>query len=91
MGGRYVENDEIINRMIAFLGKKFNNDKDEEDENIKIGSNVYSFGEGLVKLIRYRPVYASKVADTLLKHIDARYNHRNPKPVCYEEELCDEW
>lgn len=88
---RYTENDDFIRHMISVLKRKLADDDTEEDKSLKIGSSVYSFGDGLVKLIKFRPGYASKVSDTILKHIHALKNNTAEKPCCYEEELCDEW
>ncbi len=87
----YIENDPMFYRMIEALRNKIQDVDDGSDEKIGINSTYYHFREGIVKLILYRPHYASQLAMRMVKRIDELINHSAQPAVNYEEQLCDEW
>ena len=87
----YIEDDPMITRMVLALRNKLQDSEDINDEDIKINSKVFYFREGILKLFRYRPIYATRLVASLLKRIDDLVNHTEQPPKCYEEYLCDEW
>ena len=86
----YIENDPIIERMIAALSIKFVSDN-ELDEDIQIGSKCYFFQEGIRKLITLRPHYAAKVISDMIKRIDELIKHVESPAKNYLTVLADDW
>lgn len=87
----YIENDPMFFRMIEALRNKIQDVDDGSDEQIGINATYYHFREGIVKLILYRPHYASQLAMRMVKRIDELINHTALPAVNYEEQLCDDW
>ena len=87
---KVVPGDPIYGLMIKSLQNKLVGETDDEAK-ITISSRVYSFQEGIRKLILMRPVFAKELFEKLICRIDEMINseHRNPKT--YEEQLCEEW
>ena len=88
---QYIEDDPMIARMVLSLRNKMNISDETSDEDIEISSKVYYFREGIIKLIVYRPKYATRLVTSLIKRIDSLVNHTNLAATTYEEQLCDEW
>lgn len=86
----YIEGDPMIARMVSALRSRML-DSDDTAEDIRIGSNIYGFREGQIKLITLRPKYAEKLAETMIRRIDAIINGTARPAALYEEQLCDEW
>lgn len=93
MGWTYVKDDPIIPRMVSALrGKLIAEDEDEdEDENLEISSNVYSFQEGIRKLIIYRTGYAVQIISRMLERIHGTINHTEKPAELYVDFLCNHW
>ena len=87
----YIEDDPMIARMVLALRNKLRDTDDVSDEDIQLSSKAYYFREGIIKLIIYRPKYATHLVATLIKRIDGLVNHTARAAVSYEEQLCDEW
>ena len=87
----YIEDDPMIARMVLALRNKMRDTGNVSDKDIEISSKIYCFREGIMKLIIYRPKYATKLVATLLKRIDGLVNHTAQAAANYEEQLCDEW
>ncbi len=87
----YIENDPMFFRMIEALRNKIQDVDDGSDEQIGINATYYHFREGIIKLILYRPHYASQIAMRMVKRIDELINHTSQPAINYEEQICDEW
>lgn len=87
----YIEDDPMIARMVLALRNKMRDSDDAADEDIEISSKIYYFREGIIKLIMYRPKYATQLVSSMIKRIDGLINHTASTAACYEEQLCDEW
>lgn len=87
---RIIPNDPLIAVMVQALGQKLSGDGGEETELI-ISSKVYSFQEGIRKLILYRPVFTRRLFERLISKIDALVNSETRPVKTYEEQLCEEW
>lgn len=87
---KVLPGDPIYGLMIRSLQKKLVGENSEEVK-ISISSRVYSFQEGIRKLIIYRPVYAKELLEKLISQIDAMVNSESWKISTYEEKLCEEW
>lgn len=87
----YIEDDPMFVRMVFALRNKMLAKDVTQDENIEISSKIYNFREGIIKLILYRPKYATQLVSRLIKRIDCLVNHTVHPATCYEEQLCDEW
>lgn len=58
---------------------------------LTISSHVYSFQEGIRKLILLRPAFTHKMFERLIAKIDALINFEDMPVETYEEQLCEEW
>lgn len=76
--------------MIRALQKKLAGDTDEDSE-LNISSHVYSFQEGIRKLILFRPIFTRQLFEKLIGKIDALINAEEMPVKTYEEQLCEEW
>lgn len=95
LGCHYVEDDPYILSMVMFMrGIFYASEALGEDENYEeftVGSKPYRFQEGIRKLVVYRPNYAAKVFDRMLKRIHG-YMNSDVLPVKkYEDSLVDLW
>lgn len=95
LGCHYVENDPYILNMVMYMRSLFYNsevgNEDDNDVEIRVGSIPYRFQEGIRKLVVYRPNYAAKVFDRMIKRIHS-YMSANVIPVKkYEDTLVDLW
>lgn len=87
---RVIPGDPLIRVMIHALGQKLSGDNDEDSE-LTISSRVYSFQEGIRKLVLYRPVYTRELFERLIGKIDSLVNSEIRPVKTYEEQLCEEW
>ena len=87
---RVIPNDPLIAVMLHALQQKLSGDN-EEDFKLTISSKVYSFQEGIRKLILYRPVYTRNLFERLIEKIDSLVNSETKQIKTYEELLCEEW
>ncbi len=78
LGCHYVEDDPYVLSMVMFMrGIFYASEALGEDENYEeftVGSKPYCFQEGIRKLVVYRPNYAAKVFDRMLKRIHGYMN-----------------
>ncbi len=86
-----VDDDPIVYRMVEVLKKKFVFEGENYDENLIISNKVYSFQEGIRKLVIYRTRYATKLIFHMLRRLDDSMNHKEQLPKLYVDELCDAW
>ena len=95
LGCHYVENDPYILNMVMYMRGLFYNSElgidDETDIEISVGSKPYRFQEGIRKLVVYRPNYATKVFDRMLKRIHGYMNSDVTPSKKYEDTLVDLW
>jgi len=95
LGTHFVENDPCVLNMVMYMrGLLYNSELDSDDEReveINVGKKFYRFQEGIRKLIVYRPNYAAKVFDRMLKRIHNYMNFDVSPSKCYEEKLVDLW
>lgn len=87
---KVVPNDPLLENMVTALQRKLNGSC-VEDAEISISSQVYSFQEGIRKLILFRPSYARRLFEKLIKRIDESVNSVRTPIHTYEEKMCDEW
>lgn len=87
---RMIPNDPLIANMIHALQQKLFGGNEEEIE-LTISSKMYSFQEGIRKLILYRPAYARTIFEKLIGKIDSLVNSEIRPVETYEEALCEEW
>ena len=87
---RAISGDPLIEVMVRALGQKLGGDSDNDSE-LTISSKVYSFQEGIRKLVLYRPVYTHMLFEKLIGKIDALVNSEIKPVQTYEEQLCEEW
>lgn len=95
LGCHYVENDPYVLSMVMFMkGIFYSSELGIENENYEeftVGSKPYRFQEGIRKLIVYRPYYAAKVFDKMLKRIHGYMNSQVLPVKKYEDSLVDLW
>ena len=87
----YIEDDPIIERMVMALRNKLNTGDEADDDRFEISAKVYSFQEGIRKLIIYRTEYATKLIHHMLRRIDGTINHTETPAQLYVDVLCDQW
>ena len=87
----YIKDDPIIPRMVSALRGKLIADDKDEDENLEISSNVYSFQEGIRKLIIYRTGYAVQIISRMLERIHGIISHSEKPTKLYLDLLCNQW
>lgn len=87
---KVVPGDPIYGLMIKSLQNKLVGETDDEAK-ITISSRVYSFQEGIRKLILMRPVFTKELFEKLICRIDEMINSEHKNPKTYEEQLCEEW
>ena len=87
----YIKDDPIIPRMVSALRSKLTADDKVEDENLEISSNVYSFQEGIRKLIIYRTGYAVQIISRMLERIHGIISHSEKPTKLYLDLLCNQW
>ena len=87
---RLIPGDPLIAVMIRALGQKLSGDNDDDSE-LTFSSKVYSFQEGIRKLVLYRPVYTRELFEKLIGRIDSLVNSEMKPVKTYEEQLCEEW
>lgn len=95
LGCHYEENDPYVLNMVMYMRGLFYNSElgadDETDIEISVGSKPYRFQEGIRKLVVYRPNYAAKVFDRMLKRIHGYMNSDVTPSKKYEDTLVDLW
>lgn len=87
---KLIPGDPLLELMIRALQKKLAGDTDEDSE-LNISSHVYSFQEGIRKLILFRPIFTRQLFEKLIGKIDALINAEEMPVKTYEEQLCEEW
>lgn len=87
---RILPEDPLLTVMMRALQQKLSGDNSEDME-LTISFKVYSFQEGIRKLILLRPKYTRKLFERLLVKIDALVNAVEMPVKTYEEQLCEEW
>lgn len=85
-----IPGDPLLTVMIRALQQKLG-DENSEDIELTISYKVYSFQEGIRKLILLRPVYTRSLFERLLAKIDAMVNSTEMPVKTYEEQLCEDW
>jgi len=85
-----IPGDPLLSVMIRALQQKLGDDNSEDIE-LTISYKVYSFQEGIRKLILLRPVYTRSLFERLLAKIDAMVNSVEIPVKTYEEKLCEDW
>lgn len=90
LGRKLVKDDPLLDIMIRELQHKLSGDG-AEDMDLAISSQVYSFQEGIRKLILLRPVYTRGLFEKLLYRIDDMMNSVSKSVETYEDQLCVEW
>ena len=91
MDWTYVEDDPIVYRMVEALKTKLIAGDDSDDEKLEISNRVYSFQEGIRKLVIFRTGYAATLISHMLHRIDDLVNHAEKPAKYYVDELCDKW
>ena len=86
---RAVPGDPLLGVMVQLLKTKLTGDG--EDMELTISSHVYSFQEGIRKLILLRPLFAQTLFEKLIGRIDALIRSEAATAKSYEEQLCDDW
>lgn len=87
---KVIPGDPLITVMVRSLQQKLVGDSTEDTE-LTISSCVYSFQEGIRKLVLFRPVFTRSLFEKLIIKIDAMVNSENKPVKTYEEQLCEEW
>ena len=87
---KVIPNDTLITVMIHALQQKLTGDS-SEDAKLTISSRVYSFQEGIRKLILYRPEFTCDLFERLILRIHALVNSEETSVKTYEEQLCEDW
>ena len=85
-----IPGDPLLAVMTRSLQQKLAGDS-AEDMELTISSRVYSFQEGIRKLVLYRPVFTRGLFEKLIAKIDALVNSEDTPAKTYEEQLCEEW
>ena len=87
---KMIHGDPLIAVMIRCLQQKLGGDNTEDAE-LTISSRVYSFQEGIRKLILLRPMFTCDLFEKLIGKIDVLVNSENMPANTYEEQLCEKW
>lgn len=87
----YIKDDLSILRMVSALRGKLIAEDEAENENLEISSNVYSFREGIRKLIIYRTRYAVQIISRMLERIHGIISHTEKSAELYVDLLCNHW
>lgn len=87
---RVFTNDPLIAVMVHALQQKLSRSA-EEDTALTISAKVYSFQEGIRKLVLNRPAYTCELFEKLISKIDSLVNSEIKPVKTYEEQLCEEW
>lgn len=87
---KVIPDDPLLAVMIQSLRQKLMGDS-ADDAELMISSRVYSFQEGIRKLVLYRPVFTRGLFEKLITKIDAMVNSTDKPVKAYEEQLCEEW
>lgn len=87
----FIEDDPIIARMVVALRSKLIAGDEANEDNLEISTKVYSFQEGIRKLIIYRTGYAIKLIGHMLHRVDSIINHTETPAKLYVDVLCDQW
>lgn len=87
---KVIPNDPLLAVMIRALQQKLTGDGTEDTE-LMISSRVYSFQEGIRKLVIFRPVFTRDLFEKLITKIDAMVNSEDVPAKTYEEQLCEAW
>lgn len=87
----YIEDDPIIERMVTALRSKLNAGDEADDDRFEISTKVYSFQEGIRKLVIYKTGYAIKLIRHMLRRIDESIKHTEEPARMYVDVLCDQW
>ena len=87
---KIIPGDSLIVVMIRSLQQKLAGGGSEDTE-LTISSRVYSFQEGIRKLVLFRPVFTRDLFEKLISKIASMVNSENRPVKTYEEQLCEEW
>ena len=85
-----IPGDPLIGVMVRSLEQRLTGDGSEDTE-LTISSSVYSFQEGIRKLVLLRPVFTRGLFEKLIAKIDAMVNSKDEPAKTYEEQLCEAW
>ena len=85
-----IPGDPIFPKMVDWLRSKIAVDSADDSE-LSISTGIYSFQEGIKKLILLRPVYAGKLFERMTTRIDSLIRSNSTPASQYEDILCDEW
>lgn len=91
MEWNYIEDDPIVHRMVIALRTKLIAGDEADNDCLEISNKVYSFQEGIRKLIIYRTGYAIRLINHMLCRLDSVINHLEEPPKLYVDILCDQW
>lgn len=87
---KVIPGDPLLAVMIRSLQQKLAGNSTENTE-LTISSRVYSFQEGIRKLVLFRPVFICGLFEKLITKIDTMVNSTDMPVKTYEEQLCEEW
>lgn len=87
---KYIPGDPLFKVMVESLRKKLDA-ANTEDAELEISSRVYSFQEGIRKLVIFRPMFTRDLFEKLIRRIDSLVNSETLPVKTYEEQLCEEW
>lgn len=87
----YIKDDPGIPRMVSALRDKLIANGKAEDEKLKISSKIYSFQEGIRKLVIYRTGYAGQIISRMLERINGIFSNSEKPAELYVDILCDKW
>lgn len=87
---KYIPGDPLFKVMVESLRKKLDA-ANTEDAELEISSRVYSFQEGIRKLVIFRPMFTRDLFEKLIGRIDSLVNSETLPVKTYEEQLCEEW
>lgn len=86
---KIVAGDPLLDTMVRELQNKLAGES--ESTNLTISYKVYSFQEGVKKLVLFRPRYMRNLLEKLITRIDSLVNSIPTPASTYEDQLCDDW
>ncbi len=87
---KFIPEDPLFTVMVESLRKKLDA-ANTEDAELEISSRVYSFQEGIRKLVIFRPMFTRDLFEKMVGRIDALVNSETLPVKTYEDQLCEEW
>ena len=87
----FIKNDPVIELIARSLKNKLSNNQKQDDDDIQIGSKIYSFRAGIKGLIIYYPTLTMNLINQIIEAINFKFNSEPLRQDTYIKVLVSNW